>query len=223
MVETSKRSRGKPKQYGDEELKQIALDIKYQNNGSSISYSFLEQKTGISRNTFMRRIPDFIAELNAPVMREIKLSEKDSVYFPNFELIYEVHGDNPKRLISEIRKLEDIFISTFEKLHSITMELEEFKSYKQQYELLSTQIKEKQSEATFYKNLYEQTVASSLFAHKREELGLNKTLINFKDHMSQNPSLNDLQSFFTVEDEPSTSVKRNGITAQKKYPGLFNE
>lgn len=226
MTNDNQKTRGKPKQYTDEQLKQIALDIKYQLGGVKVTYSLLEKKTGISRNTFQRNISDFITEINTPIIRELEISDKDSVYFPNFEKIYEAFGHDPKRLISEIRSLEATFYEVFDKLIKTNKQLEELNSYKDQLDNLQSDLKKYKEQANFYKNLYESTVVSSLYADKRKELGLETVLIDFKDHVSKNSSLRKLEEMFrdiAVTSDVKIEDSNRWAKIKAKYSNLFND
>lgn len=57
---------GRPKKISDEKLKEIALSIKHKNGRKKITFQFLQNETGIGRQTWKRRIEDYINELNKP-------------------------------------------------------------------------------------------------------------------------------------------------------------
>lgn len=222
--DNDKRSRGKPKQYTDDQLMQIALDIKYQIGGAKLSYNLLEQKTGISRNTFMRRIGKYIDEINSPIIREIAVTEKDSIYYPNFSFIYETYRNNPKRMLAELQNLEVIFHKTIDSYNNVKKQLSELQSMKQQYKDLIEKSKQYQDQAIFYKNLYETYIVSSMFAHKRQELGLEKNLIDFKEYASKAGSINSLHKLFPESKTTEVDSKNDLQTNEKlkaKYPNLF--
>ncbi|WP_434659375.1 hypothetical protein [Paenibacillus polymyxa] len=224
MTNKAQKSRGKPKQYTDEQLKQIALDVKYQLGGAKLTFSVLEQKTGISRNTFQRRINSYITELNTPIVRELEISDKDAVYFPNFEKIYEAFRDDPQRMLSEMRSLEITFYEVFEKLTEVNKRIDKVETYKAQIETLQADLKKYKDQAHFYKNLYETTVVNSLYADKRKEMGLEKSIINFKEHVAKHSSLRNMNEIFKESDELENDNKdlnsMNKIKA--KYPNLFD-
>lgn len=226
MNNNIKKSRGKPKQYTDEQLKQIALDIKYQLGGVKLTFSVLEQKTGISRNTFQRRINSYISELNTPIVREIEISDKDAVYFPNFEKIFEAFSHDPKRLLSEIRSLEITFYEVFEKLTKANEEIEKANKDKTTIENLHSELKKYKEHAHFYKNLYETTVVNSLYADRRKELGLEKSIINFKEHVLKHSSLRKMEKVFgesNLTDKDSSELVSDSMAKIKaKYPNLFS-
>ncbi|WP_135557714.1 hypothetical protein [Paenibacillus cymbidii] len=222
--ELMKRPRGKPQQYTDDQLMQIALDIKYKIGGAKLSYSLLEQNTGISRNTFMRRIGKYIDDINSPITREIGVTEKDSVYYPNFGFIYETYRNNPKRMLAELQNLEVIFQKTIESYNDVKKQLTELQSMKKQYNDLLEKSKHYQNQAIFYKNLYETYIVSSMFAHKRQELGLEKKMLDFKEYASKNGSINSLHKLFP-ESKTTEGGSENDSKAKEKlkakYPNLF--
>ncbi|QOH63471.1 hypothetical protein DI243_19610 [Paenibacillus polymyxa] len=226
MDNNTKKARGKPKQYGDEQLKQIALDVKYQLGGAKLTFSVLEQKTGISRNTFQRRINSYITELNTPIVRELEISDKDAVYFPNFEKIYEAFRNDPQRMLSEMRILEITFYEVFEKLAKANKQMEKLNTYKTQIDTLQSDLKKYKDQAHFYKNLYETTVVNSLYADKRKEMGLKNSLIDFKEHVSKHISLRNMDDMFresNVPDEDILEVLNPMTKIKAKYPNLFED
>ncbi|OMF77879.1 hypothetical protein [Paenibacillus peoriae] len=226
MTNKAQKSRGKPKQYTDEQLKQIALDVKYQLGGAKLTFSVLEKQTGISRNTFQRRINSYITELNTPIVRELEISDKDAVYFPNFEKIYEAFRLDPKRMLSEMRSLEITFYEVFEKLTEANKRIEKVETYKAQIETLQADLKKYKDQAHFYKNLYETTVVNSLYADKRKEMGLEKSIINFKEHVSKHSSLRNMDDMFresNVSDEDDLEVLNPMTKIKAKYPNLFDD
>ncbi|MDG0875562.1 hypothetical protein L3476_05070 [Paenibacillus thiaminolyticus] len=93
--------KGRPSNYTDEQLKEMALDIKKKYKGQKLTYLLLEKETGIGRNTWSRRIPETIEKLNNPVPRSIGISERDDVYFPNIEQIFDLYKNDKNKIISE--------------------------------------------------------------------------------------------------------------------------
>lgn len=225
MNNNTKKTRGKPKQNTDEQLKQIALDVKYQLGGAKLTFSVLEQKTGISRNTFQRRINGYITELNTPIVRELEISDKDAVYFPNFEKIYEAFRHDPKRMLSEMRSLEITFYEVFEKLTEVNKQIKKVEKYKAQIETLQADLKKYKDQAEFYKNLYETTIVNSLYADKRKEMGLEKSIINFKEHVSKHSSLRNMDDVFrevSMAKENDVDTSDSMVKIKAKYSNLFS-
>ena len=52
-----------------------------------ITPSLLDQETDIGRNTWSRRLKDFLQELNDPILRSIPLNDSDEIFLPNIEMI----------------------------------------------------------------------------------------------------------------------------------------
>ncbi|RNC95363.1 hypothetical protein [Lysinibacillus halotolerans] len=78
-----KREPGRPQNCTNEELKQLALEIKYKNHGIKLTPSLLEKETSIGRNTWSRRMKDYINELNNPILTTP--SSEEEIMFPSIE------------------------------------------------------------------------------------------------------------------------------------------
>lgn len=114
-IVTSSKGPGRNKNKTDEDLKQIALDVKNKYNGRRLTYLFLESETGIGRQIWSRRMAETIKELNSPPPRQIELMDSDEVYFPNIQHLFDVYGNNPKKIIQELQCVQDTFYELYDK------------------------------------------------------------------------------------------------------------
>ncbi|MGR5959338.1 hypothetical protein ACT7DM_05930 [Bacillus cereus] len=92
-----KTKRGKPQQWSDENLKNIALEVKYKQPNRKLTSLLLEKETGIGRNTWSRRMKEFINHLNSPVHIP-KLDESGIITIPSVEELFLKYGTNTTEL-----------------------------------------------------------------------------------------------------------------------------
>ena len=92
MVNTK---RGKPQKWSDEDLKQIALEVKYKQPNRKI---FIIRKRNWNwRNTWSRRMKEFINHLNSPIYIP-KLDESGIITIPSVEELFLKYGANTTEL-----------------------------------------------------------------------------------------------------------------------------
>ncbi|MBT2614913.1 MULTISPECIES: hypothetical protein [unclassified Bacillus (in: firmicutes)] len=156
--------RGKPQKWSDEDLKQFALEIKYKQPNRKLTSLLLEKETGIGRNTWSRRMKEFIDQLNSPVHIP-KLDESGIITIPSVEELFLKYGTNTIELKNEIAKLLNIISD----LYTDAKQLQTLKESTHKMQLEMDQLKEKLSKTTDQKvhleTLYNQIVAESYFPH----------------------------------------------------------
>jgi hypothetical protein len=193
---SSKGIRGRPATVTDEKLKELALNLKYKNGESKLSYLFLEKETGIGRNTWRRRIGDYISQLNSPVSRSFDISDKDNVYLPNIGQIYEAFGKDPIRFKQELLTLQSYYDTLYLDYEKLKKEVNKLKSYKEQLVEKDEKIKELKKSEYHYKQLYEEYLLASTEPHLRKEKDIKENLIDFKKSIDGNGDLSGLPAFF---------------------------
>lgn len=155
---------GKPKQWTDEQLQKIALEVKYKFPNGKLTALQLERETGIGRNTWSRRMKQFINQLNAPV-HVPSLKEGGIITIPTVDELFENYADNTIELKNEIAKL----INIINDLYNDAKQVETLKANitKLQMDLDTTKEKLKQSneQKIHFETLYNQIVAESYFPH----------------------------------------------------------
>ncbi|MBO1919899.1 hypothetical protein J4710_04685 [Staphylococcus xylosus] len=82
-----KKRRGRPSEWTDEQLMRLALDIKYRLHGEKLTPSLLERETKIGRNTWSRRMKNYIEELNNPVITKVSPNDLNDSLLPIIDLI----------------------------------------------------------------------------------------------------------------------------------------
>ncbi|MGE7020844.1 hypothetical protein [Solibacillus cecembensis] len=197
---------GRPKEYTDSELKELAVKLKYKFKGKKITPSFLEEETGIGRNTWSRRLKDFIQELNNPVIRSIPLNNSDGVFLPNIEMIFEKHGDNKAGIIRELYSLEEMIDTLYSELKLLKAENEKLSNYKNEAIKYRQQFTEQLQRAKYYEELYNATVASSLYPHlyskspHLKEFNINSKLIDVKNNTDKHMTFKNIKFDVDVVD-----------------------
>lgn len=215
---TSKK-RGVKSDYTDYELKEIALRVKNEIKGQKLTFLELEKRTGIGRNTWSRRIRETIEELNNPPSRTLGISDKDEVYFPNIQLLFQVHGNNKNKIIHELHQFERDFYELYKQAKQYRDELEKLKEYKEKLEEKDKLIREFKEKAAHYEQLYKNITVSSAFSHLRDELSISHNLIDFNKNSKLNLNIDDLQSFFP-DPIPENGIELRDETIKRKQDNL---
>jgi len=192
------KKRGVESQYTDAQLRELALKVKNELKGQKLTYMELERRTGIGRNTWSRRIKDTIKELNTPPSRAFEITDKDEIYFPNIQLLFEIYGNNKKKIISELLQFEREFIEFFKQAKKYKEELERLEKFKVELEEKNQKIKNLKEKSDHYELLYKNVMVSSTFSHLREDLGIHNNLINFKNNIPEATKLDNLDQYFPV-------------------------
>lgn len=220
------KKRGPKVKVTDEQMKELALQIKKEAKQQQLTYSMLEKETGIGRNTWKRRLESFIQELNQPILRDFGYTDSDEIYFPNIESIFEAYGNNQQRIINELHHFELLFQELYEERNDLKEKLKRLDKVKDKIEEYTKAIANLQQEVKHYKTLYEQIMVSSVEPHLRKELGLKDNLLDFNSHIEKNASLNNLQQHFPEiqdHDEDNDEVNRNKNMEELKnqFKNLF--
>ncbi|WP_144505212.1 hypothetical protein [Bacillus mycoides] len=221
-----KIKRGKPQQWSDEDLKQIALEVKYKQPNRKLTSLLLEKETGIGRNTWSRRMREFINHLNSPVHIP-KLDESGIITIPSVEELFLKYGANTTELKNEIAKLLNIISDLYtdaKKLATLEVSIS-----KMQLEI--QQLKEQLSKVTIqrahYETLYNQIVAESYFPHlygqseKLKQANVKAEVITLPNQISQVLELNSPSKVFQNESANLDIVDVNNKKIEKLNE-LFN-
>lgn len=223
MVNTK---RGKPQKWSDEDLKQIALEVKYKQPNRKLTSLLLEKETRIGRNTWSRRMKEFINHLNSPVHIP-KLDESGIITIPSVEELFLKYGTNTIELKNEIAKLLNIISD----LYTDAKKLATFEESIQKMQLEMRQLKEQLSKVTVqrnhYETLYNQIVAESYFPHlyghseKLKQANVNAEVITLPNQVSQVLELNSPNKVFQNESANLNTVDVNNKKIEKLNE-LFN-
>lgn len=220
------QKRGPKVKISDEQMKELALEIKKKSKQQQLTYLMLEKETGIGRNTWKRRLADFIQELNKPILRDFGYTDSDEIYFPNIESIFEAYGSNKQRIINELHHFELLFQELYEERNNLKEKLSKLESFKDKIVEYTKAISSLQQEVKHYKSLYEKIMVSSVEPHLRDELGLKDNLLDFNAHIENNGSLNNLHQHFpkireTEKDSDETIKNKNMEELKNQFKNLF--
>ncbi|WP_010676353.1 hypothetical protein [Bacillus timonensis] len=220
------KKRGPKEKVSDAQMKELALQVKKKSKHQQLTYSMLEKETGIGRNTWKRRLEDFIQELNKPILRDFGYTDSDEIYFPNIESIFEAYGSNKQRIINELHHFELLFQELYEERNDLKEKLNTLESFKDKIEEYTKAIGDLQQEVKHYKTLYEQIMVSSVEPHLRNEFGLKDNLLDFNSHIEKNASLGNFQQQFpgireNDRDKNETIRDKNMEELKNQFNNLF--
>lgn len=221
-----KTKRGKPQQWSDEDLKNIALEVKYKQPNRKLTSLLLEKETGIGRNTWSRRMKEFINHLNSPVHIP-KLDESGIITIPSVEELFLKYGANTTELKNEIAKLLNIISDLYtdaKKLATLEVSISKMQLEIQQ---LKEQLSKVTIQRTHYETLYNQIVAESYFPHlygqseKLKQANVKAEVITLPNQISQVLELNSPSKVFQNESANLDIVDVNNKKIEKLNE-LFN-
>ncbi|WP_066297955.1 hypothetical protein [Bacillus sp. FJAT-29937] len=212
---------GRPKKISDEKLKEMALAIKQKNRGRKITFQFLQDETGIGRQTWKRRIEKYINELNKPIILPNNAT-LDDVYFPNIEEIFERHNNDKTKIIYELYLFEQMFRQNYQELSSLKEKMISLEELTDIVEKQKEEIKFVEQKASHYEMLYKTLVITSSFSHIREEKGIKVNLVQFNSNPSHDTALEEKEfnKMFSVNQETTESSIQDLSTM---FPDLFKE
>lgn len=221
-----KTKRGKPQQWSDEDLKNIALEVKYKQPNRKLTSLLLEKETGIGRNTWSRRMKEFINHLNSPVHIP-KLDESGIITIPSVEELFLKYGANTTELKNEIAKLLNIISDLYTDAKKLVTLEEATQKMKSEIEQLKEQLSKVTVQKTHYETLYNQIVAESYFPHlygqsdKLKQANVKAEVITLPNQTSQVLELNNPNKVFQNESAISNTIDVNDKKIEKLNE-LFN-
>ncbi|MCC2374986.1 hypothetical protein V3877_22260 [Bacillus pacificus] len=221
-----KTKRGKPQQWSNEALKQIALEVKYKQPNRKLTSLLLEKETGIGRNTWSRRMKEFINHLNSPVHIP-KLNESGIITIPSVEELFLKYGADTTELKNEIAKLLNIISDLYTDAKKLVTLEEATQKMKSEIEQLKEQLSKVTIQRAHYETLYNQIVAESYFPHlygqseKLKQANVKAEVITLPNQNSQVLELNSPNKVFQNESVNSNAVDVNNQKIET-LNALFN-
>ncbi|MDC2865317.1 hypothetical protein [Bacillus sp. BP-3] len=218
--------RGKPQKWSDEDLKQIALEVKYKQPNLKLTSLLLEKETGIGRNTWSRRMKEFINHLNSPVHIP-KLDESGIITIPSVEELFLKYGTNTIELKNEIAKLLNIISDLYTDAKKLATLEESMPKMQLEMQQLKEQLSKVTAQKTHYEALYNQIVAESYFPHlygqseKLKQANVKAEVITLPNQISQVLELNSPNKVFQNESANLNTVDVNNKKIEKLNE-LFN-
>src|SRR5699024_3926162 len=182
-------ARGRPNEWTDEELMKLALDTKYKHHGKKLTPSLLERETKVGRNTWSRRMKQFIDELNNPIVPNISADDENDAILPNIELIFKKYGNDKIALKNELFELEVLLYDFYKQIKEFKLKEEKYDNAIAKVDTLKNEVKKQEKRAKHYEELYNDIVVSSVYPHFQyaKESQINQI---------KNSSLDDLNVHF---------------------------
>ncbi|EHQ92324.1 hypothetical protein ACPUYX_13060 [Desulfosporosinus sp. SYSU MS00001] len=215
--------KGRPSNYSDEQLKEMALQIKNKIKGQKLTYLFLEKETGIGRNTWSRRIPETIDELNKPISRSIGFTDNDDVYFPNIEQIFEVYKNDKNKIIHELHFIETTFIELYNEAKNLKEELNRRKGENEELRLRNDEIRLLREQVKHYEQLYNEQMVSSAFPHLHSQSQLKDNLIIFDSNNRKHTTLENMESLFETKGSNPAEKNSNLSNIENRFGNIFKK
>ncbi|GIP44037.1 hypothetical protein J45TS6_24960 [Paenibacillus sp. J45TS6] len=215
--------KGRPSNYTDEQLKEMALDIKKKYKGRKLTYLLLEKETGIGRNTWSRRIPETIEVLNNPVPRSIGISESDDVYFPNIEQIFDHYKNDKNKIISELYFIETAFYELYNTVKNLKEELNRRKEHSVELKIKNDEIRLLQAQVKHYEQLYNQQMVSSAFSHLQSQNQVKDNLLQFDKNNRKHASLENLETLFETEGSNPSEKNTSLSKMETRFSNIFKK
>lgn len=222
-AQDGRAGKGRPSKYSDEQLKEIAIQIKNKFKGQKLNYLFLEKETGIGRNTWSRRIPETIDELNKPIQRSIGLTENDDVYFPNIEQIFEVYKNDKNKIINELLFIEETFIDLYNEAKSLKEELKRRKDESEELRLKNDEISLLRGQVKHYEQLYNQQMVSSAFPHLQSKNQPKDNLIMLDNKNRKHMTLENLDTLFETKETNQPKKNSKLTNMENRFSNIFKK
>jgi hypothetical protein len=217
-----KQNAGAPKIYTDEQMRELALDVKHKLKGQKLTFSLLESHTGIGRNTWSRRFKKIVEQLNTPVLRSLEITEEDNVYFPNIEEMIERCKGNIDKIKQELVEYEQLFYEIYSKMKNLEIQNRTFKDQGNVIEKLQVQVNQLKKDKFHFEELYKQTIAASAIPSLKESQGLKENVLSFEKNIDKNSKLTNLKGFFPENDSPDKiNTTFENTESAKKLSLLF--
>ncbi|WP_433774572.1 hypothetical protein [Bacillus wiedmannii] len=176
--------RGPFSRFSNDDLVDIALEVKKELRGEVINPSVLEQATGgiIGRQIWRRRISEEIERINMPVIdgREFGVTEHDEINHVNIEYIVERYSSNPRELVNQLYHLEESRIRLYAKVRDLEKNNENLSKFKDENEKLSKKNEKLKKELAHYIHLSNNLYVSSYFPDKRRKVGIEGNAIDME-------------------------------------------
>lgn len=222
--------RGRPTEWTDEQLMQLALDTKYKYHGKKLTPSFLEKETKVGRNTWSRRMKNYIEELNAPVLTGVPIGDANETLLPSVDLIFKKYGNDELALKNELLDLEILFYDIYKELQEYKEKEERFEKGRVEIQSLKDEATKQKKRAEHYEHLYNSIVVSSVHPHLQtvknsqiSQLNIKDKLIDMNDYQERNTDLANLASYFPDISVENTEERERSDKQSENMQKLLNK
>lgn len=222
--------RGRPTEWTDEQLMQLALDTKYKYHGKKLTPSFLEKETKVGRNTWSRRMKSYIDELNAPVLTDVPIGDANETLLPSVDLIFKKYGNDELALKNELLDLEILFYDIYKELQEYKEKEERYEKGRIEVQSLKDEAAKQKKRAEHYEQLYNSIVVSSVHPHLQtvknsqiSQLNIKDKLIDMENYKSESTDLGNLSSYFPDTSDISNEGNDKNEKQNKNMQKLLSE
>lgn len=230
MKSNESEKRGRPTEWTDEQLMQLALDTKYKYHGKKLTPSFLEKETKVGRNTWSRRMKSYIDELNAPVLTGVPIGNANETLLPSIDLIFKKYGNDELALKNELLDLEILLYDIYKELQEYKEKEERFEKGRVEIQSLKDEAAKQKKRAEHYEQLYNSIVVSSVHPHLQtvknsqiSQLNIKDKLIDMENYKSESTDLENLSSYFPDIAGGNTEEQNEGVKQTENMKKLLNE
>ncbi|MEK4107385.1 hypothetical protein NST28_25165 [Paenibacillus sp. FSL R10-2791] len=196
--------------FTDDQLKDLADEIKAKYKGKELTPSLLERETGIGRMTWKRRIDDYLNALNKPLVRDMGENADETILFPSIETIFTRLGydvDNHVKLVNALHELELLIQDLHKEKQQYKEQSKKYEKIKDSFAEQNEKIQDLKSQKLYYETKYNQLVVSSLEPHLRKEHGISADIINFNENKKIYEKLDSLEGNFPEPERTSSQKK----------------
>ncbi|NOU86743.1 hypothetical protein GC102_13295 [Paenibacillus sp. LMG 31460] len=212
-------TKGRPKVVDDLTLKEMAFQIKSKLKGQKVSFLLLEKETGIGRQTWKRRISEYINELNKPILFQETELKNEEIYLPNIEEVFERNGNNKKKIIQELYTIEETLRDLYIENQEMKNRTNNFNKQEALIEQYVLQIDMLKRQVLHYENKYKSLTISSVFPHLREENSIVHNVLDFKKDLNESVSIDQKQLKSMFKDTRNETEKEDKL--RELFPDLF--
>lgn len=212
-------SKGRPIAVDDQKLKEMAFQVKSKLKGQKVSFLLLEKETGIGRQTWKRRISNYIEELNKPIIQQENDLMNEDIFLPNIEEVFERNNNNKKKIIQELYSIEETLRAIYlenQELKKNTNRLSKLTALNEQQALKIDRLK---SQVLHYENMYKSLAVSSAFPHLSADKDIKNNVLDFKKDVLTNTSIDQRQLQSIFKDTRDESQKEDKL--KELFPDLF--
>lgn len=165
----------RPQKYTDVFLKGKIIEIKVQYNYQKITPTILEKETGIERTVWIKRMKDFLEEINKPSNISIEFDNSFNV-LPNIGEVVMSNIDNKKKLLEILDSYTMLMHKLWEKASMTEGVLKQIEDLKMTIHKLEERNKHLEEEKKYYETQYLNATVSSTNITQRREQGLKNVL-----------------------------------------------
>ncbi|RAS89620.1 hypothetical protein A3863_10395 [Priestia endophytica] len=219
------KARGVSSRFTDDDLIEIAVEVKTLLKGEKIYPNLLEKVTGIGRQTWKRRIPAQIEEINAPVIegREFEITNDDDINHINIDFIVQKYQEKPNKLIDALYHIEESRIQLYRIIKDLRREQDNYNKYRENNERLLKENNRLKEELDYYIHLSNTLSVSSYFPNLRKRMHAKEDYIDINSDIDRNLNVSNLNDLFPSLKEIGPSNEERNSKERKVGEELFSD